>query len=155
MELPLYSLAYVSSNNIAGTPREIQAHIQHILDSARNKNAERRVTGALLFSEGCFAQVLEGSREDVELLFETIRRDNRHRNVNVVEAIDIEQRSFAAWSMAFGGIDAVWVDSKIYADSLTAVEEILAIAAGQKLLTELHRLLHRDDLARRDELLAG
>lgn len=155
MALPLYSLAYVSRNAIGGTPMEFRAHVQQILDASRGKNATYDVTGALLFSEGCFAQVLEGPREGVERLYESIRRDTRHSNVEIVEGIDIEQRSFAQWSMAFGGIDAVWVDTTIYADSLTAADEILATSAGQKLLTQLRRFLHRDDLARRDALLDG
>lgn len=152
MTQPLFSLAYFSRNTIEGTADDMQSAIGNILASARRNNARHGVTGALLFSDGCFAQVLEGLREDVELVFETIQCDLRHSDVTIMHLHEIEERSFGAWSMAFGGIDGVSVDPQINADGMGPVDGILAMQAGINLLAALRSVVHRDDLARRDEL---
>lgn len=154
MSETLYSLAYFSRNAIAGDPSQVQADIAQILRSARRNNAACGVTGALLFSDGCFAQVLEGRRCDVESVFESIQCDPRHRDVTILHLHAVPERSFGAWSMAFGGIDGVSVDPKIDADGMTAPDGILATPAGQNLLLALRNVVHRDDLARQDTTAA-
>jgi hypothetical protein len=154
MSDPLYSLAYFSRNAIAGDLPQVQADIAQILRTARRNNAASGVTGALLFSDGCFAQVLEGRRPDVEAIFEAIQCDPRHRDVTILHLHEVAHRSFGAWSMAFGGIDGVSVDPKIDADGMTAPDNILATVAGQNLLLALRNVVHRDDLARRDAIAA-
>jgi len=64
------------------------------------------VTGGLLFSEGCFAQVLEGPQDAVEAAFERIQCDARHCEVVVLQSGPITKRDFPDWSMAFAGADA-------------------------------------------------
>jgi hypothetical protein len=154
MTQPLFSLAYFSRNAIEGTAEDMQSAIATILASARRNNARHGVTGALLFSDGCFAQVLEGLREDVELVFETIQCDPRHSDVTIMHLHEVEERSFGDWSMAFGGIDGVSIDPRINADGMGPVDGILAMQAGTNLLAALRNVVHRDDLARRDELAA-
>jgi hypothetical protein len=153
MTKPLYSLAYFSRNAIQGNADEMHSAIADILAAARRNNASRGITGALLFSDGCFAQVLEGAREDIELVFETIQCDPRHSDVTIMHLHEVDERSFGDWSMAFGGIDGVSVDPRINADGMGPVEGILALQAGQNLLAALRSVVHRDDLARRDELI--
>jgi hypothetical protein len=155
MTKPLFSLAYFSRNAIGGSAEGMQSAIAGILASARRNNARHGVTGALLFSDGCFAQVLEGAREDVELVFETIQCDPRHSEVTIMHLHEVQERSFGEWSMAFGGIDGVSVDPQLNADGMGPVDGILALAAGTTLLAALRSVVHRDDLARRDELAAS
>jgi hypothetical protein len=155
MNRTLYSLAYFSRNTIEDGSGQMQAHIEQILVSARRNNAANGVTGALLFSDGCFAQVLEGPRDEVEAIFETIQCDPRHRDVTILHLHAVEHRSFGAWSMAFGGIDGVSVDPGTTADGMIHADNILATVPGQNLLTALRSVVHRDDLARRDEAVAG
>ena len=150
MSEPIYSLAYFSRNAIQGGLSQVQADIAQILRSARRRNAAQGVTGALLFSDGCFAQVLEGPRTDVEAVFETIQCDLRHSDVTILHHHEVAHRSFGAWSMAFGGIAGVSVDPQIDADGMTVPDGILATDAGQNLLLALRSVVHRDDLARRD-----
>jgi hypothetical protein len=154
MNQQLFSLAYFSRNAIEGNADEMRAALATILASARRNNARRGVTGALLFSDGCFAQVLEGPREAVEEVFETIQCDPRHSDVTIMHLHAVEQRSFGAWSMAFAGIDGVSVDPRIDADGMGPVEGILALEAGKNLLASLHSVVHRDDIARRHDTLA-
>lgn len=152
MTQPHFSLAYFSRNAIDGNAEEMQSAIAKILASARRNNARRGVTGALLFSDGCFAQVLEGAREDVEWVFETIQCDPRHSDVTIMHLHEVEQRSFGDWSMAFGGIEGVSIDPRIDAAGMGPVDGILTLQAGKNLLAALRSVVHRDDLARRDEL---
>ena len=154
MTQPLCSLAYFSRNAIEGTADEMQSAIADILASARRNNVWHGVTGALIFSDGCFAQVLEGGRDDVELVFGTIQCDPRHSDVTILHLHEIGQRSFGDWSMAFGGIDGVSIDPRINADVMGPGDGILTLEAGTSLLAALRSVVHRDDLARRDELAA-
>jgi hypothetical protein len=155
MTQPLFSLAYFSRNAIDGGAEEMRSAIAEILVAARQNNARHGVTGALVFSDGCFAQVLEGAREDVEFVFETIQCDPRHSNVTIMHLHQVEERSFGDWSMAFGGIDGVSIDPRINAAGMGPVDGILASPAGSNLLASLRSVVHRDDLARRDTLAAG
>jgi hypothetical protein len=152
---PLFSLAYFSRNAIEGSVLEVQTQIAQILTTARRNNAAHGVTGALLFSDGCFAQVLEGPRGDVEGVFEAIQCDQRHCEVTIMHLHEVERRSFGAWSMAFGGIEGVSCDPQLQNDGMSPADGILATVAGQNLLLALRNVVHRDDLARRDEIVAA
>jgi hypothetical protein len=154
MTEPLYSLAYFSRNAIAGDPDAVRAQIAAILRTARRHNAEIGVTGALLYSDGCFAQVLEGQREAVEDVFESIQCDTRHCDVTVLHLHPVSERSFGAWSMAFGGIAGNTQPAAADA-GMTAADDILATPAGQNLLAALRSVVYRDDLALHAERRGG
>jgi hypothetical protein len=96
-----YRLIYVSDNRLA--QERVPEEVAGILDVSRRNNALVGVTGALMFSAGCFVQVLEGPQQTVEATFERIQRDDRHGNVHVVEFEPVEARSFSNWSMAYVG----------------------------------------------------
>jgi hypothetical protein len=150
----LFSLAYFSRNAIEGTPQQVHAHIEEILTSARRNNGKHGVTGALLFSDGCFAQVLEGARGDIEEIFETIQCDPRHKDVTIMHLHPIEQRGFGEWSMAFAGIEGVSNDPQLLADGMGTTDGILTTPAGKSLLAALHSVVRRDDVARREKIVA-
>lgn len=71
----LLRLAYVSQSRLADDPEE-RAHIADVLLSSRRHNEEAEATGALLATDDCFAQVLEGERQAVEATFERISHDS-------------------------------------------------------------------------------
>jgi hypothetical protein len=58
---PLYHLGYVSTEALKFSEEALVA----LLSEARNANADRDVTGLLLYREGSFYQVLEGSESAV------------------------------------------------------------------------------------------
>lgn len=99
----LHRLVYYSRNRIPGAPAEIASQIDAILAASRRNNAMIGVTGALIFNSGIFAQVLEGSRHDIEATFERIQRDERHGDVQVLAFEETAGRAFPSWSMAFVG----------------------------------------------------
>jgi hypothetical protein len=75
--------------------------VREILATARSKNREARLTGAMAFTDSCFAQVLEGPLDSLTPVFVRIRRDPRHTDVKILEQISPESRLFAQWSMAY------------------------------------------------------
>ncbi len=102
----LYRVLYCSRNRIGGASTVIADEIASILARSRANNAREGVTGGLLFSAGCFAQVLEGPLPAVEAAFERIQGDERHSEITVLQSGPIARRDFPDWSMAFTGAAA-------------------------------------------------
>ena len=75
--------------------------IKKILERAREKNVEYSLTGMLLYNGSFFLQCLEGPQESIDSLYANILKDNRHKNVYKIDAIDIEKRDFGTWAMGF------------------------------------------------------
>ena len=104
MDETIYQLVYCSRNTICDCQTiDTDAEIIRILEASRRNNVHDKVTGALLFSAGSFAQVLEGSLPAVERAFERIQRDPRHADVVVLHVLRSRRRDFADWSMAYAG----------------------------------------------------
>ena len=108
MSNSLYRLIYCSRNMITASHPDLSAagleqEIRNILATARRRNQENSITGALLFTASGFAQVLEGPREALEHTFERINLDARHAGVTVLSFTPTERRSFPEWSMGFCG----------------------------------------------------
>ncbi len=102
----IHRVLYCSRNLIPGASEAVAADIRSILATSRKNNARDGITGGLLFSEGCFAQVLEGPLDAIESAFERIQCDQRHSDVTVLHSGPIATRDFPDWSMAFTGRDA-------------------------------------------------
>jgi hypothetical protein len=93
----LISLVY-SSTATAEFGDEELAQLLHV---CRANNARLDVTGILLYRDGRFLQVLEGSREAVHSLMMAIARDPRHDDVRILLEDRVGERSFPEWTMAF------------------------------------------------------
>jgi hypothetical protein len=76
-----------------------QEQIDSILQQSRRHNPELGITGVLCHSGDVFMQVLEGSRDAVNKLYNDIVRDARHRDVVLLHYEEISQRRFAGWTM--------------------------------------------------------
>lgn len=75
--------------------------LEDILEQAQNNNAAQRVTGALVYADGYFLQILEGEKVRVEELMQIICRDLRHEKVRVLYAGEVWAPAFSDWSMAY------------------------------------------------------
>lgn len=93
----LHQLFYIS-RSLAG-PEDVE----RILAVARRENARRGVTGALLYSGGCFAQLLEGSPAALGETMAAIERDPRHAGLQRLHEGAIPARRCGRWAMAFLG----------------------------------------------------
>ena len=98
MKSNLYRLVY-HSRNCTGPGQE--ATVAEILARSRVNNSRMGVTGALLYRDGYFIQVLEGPCDAVEAVFERIQQDPRHDEVNLLMFGPVERRGFPVWSMEY------------------------------------------------------
>jgi hypothetical protein len=72
---------------------------ESILEQSRAHNPKAGITGVLCFSDDVFIQVLEGGRDEVCELYNTIVRDRRHLNVRILSFEEIRERRFGSWTM--------------------------------------------------------
>lgn len=77
------------------------AQLLGLLKLARRRNTELAITGVLFYGNERFLQVLEGERQAVQGLYESIRRDPRHQNIITYVDAPATQRAFPEWGMAF------------------------------------------------------
>jgi Sensors of blue-light using FAD len=97
----LVELLYCS---ISVAPKLTNVDIDQLLASARRRNLAENVTGMLIYHQGEFVQILEGSKNSVESLYEQfIDADPRHTRINKEQQNPISHRRFNEWSMGFLG----------------------------------------------------
>jgi len=75
--------------------------LANILLLSKQNNQVAGITGCMLYQEGCFMQMLEGSRDNVQKLMAYIQADTRHKDVRIVMQGHEQQRVFLDWSMEF------------------------------------------------------
>ena len=76
------------------------ADLESIATSSRRNNEALGMTGLLLFREGSFHAVLEGSARDVLRRMEVIITDDRHRDVRILHERETMSRRFGNWTFA-------------------------------------------------------
>ena len=117
--------------------------VESILAQSRAHNPKLGITGILFYSHDLFLQVLEGSRDAVCELYNTIVRDERHDHVRILSYEEIAERRFGNWTM--GHVDVTTVNPSLllkYAElpvlnpfscsgkaPLALLDELLATAA--------------------------
>lgn len=74
--------------------------IQDILAVSRQNNARDGITGLLIYREGYFLQLLEGTEQSVKNVLGNIMMDDRNHSLRVLIEAQGE-RLFADWSMAY------------------------------------------------------
>lgn len=75
--------------------------VRSILHASRRNNARVDVTGCLLFSGRCFAQVLEGDEMVVKQLASRISSDPRHAELRFLFETWRAEREYGDWSMGY------------------------------------------------------
>lgn len=81
-----------------------EAELRALLEGTRRRNAQRDITGMLLFDGSTFFQVMEGEDGTVGRLFDRIAVDPRHHRVIKLIHEPIATRDFTSWSMGFAHI---------------------------------------------------
>jgi len=95
--MALHELIYVSM-----ATREMSLDdLTDLLDQSHQKNARLHISGLLVYHNKEFMQLLEGNKEDIFSLYDSICRDDRNTQNYLLWDGPIQQRSFANWSMAF------------------------------------------------------
>lgn len=93
--MSLEHLAYVSS----ATGLLSEQALKELLESAARHNGINGVTGMLLYSNGNFLQILEGSPAALDETMARIHRDLRHHDVLELLREPIAERDFSGWKM--------------------------------------------------------
>lgn len=75
--------------------------IENILHVAKENNARHNVSGLLCFNRKYFLQCLEGSRTNVNHVYQSILNDPRHERIVLLEYDEIVQREFQAWAIGY------------------------------------------------------
>jgi hypothetical protein len=99
----IYRLVYHSQSRISGSSAEVFRSILGIVKASRRNNARVGVTGALMFYDGAFSQVLEGDQAPVKEVFGWIRADQRHDRLSLLSFATTTERAFAKSAMAVIG----------------------------------------------------
>ena len=99
---PCFRLIYRSHSLLADSMGGVEKGLSEILRVSRINNRNRGVTGALVLYEykNLFAQALEGPEHEVQSLYDVIKADPRHENVEISEAEPAPDRLFGRWAMA-------------------------------------------------------
>jgi hypothetical protein len=79
--------------------------IGSLLSKCRKNNLEKDITGALLYIEGDFLQVIEGPEVALLELFESIKKDKRHKGIITIVNTKVSKRNFPKWNMGFCSFD--------------------------------------------------
>ena len=95
--------------------------LMRLLYHSYSKNQALGITGALIYENNQFGQVIEGLEKDIEALWQKIQKDSRHKNVRLIEAKSISERSFSKWTMVFQGSEEV---AKTLPEVTAAIEDV-------------------------------
>jgi len=131
----LHELLYVSVETYPLTKQEVTA----LLEKSRKKNDKLGVTGILVAYKKHFLQVLEGERDTIFELFDTIRKDERHASVIIFWDSPIQERGFQDWTMAF--LDFNEMDKSEFQDFSDLVKKGVSSDITEDHLSVIKKLL--------------
>lgn len=104
-----YAICYVSTV----APNLPISVIQDLLEQSSKKNNKKGITGILLFSNGNFFQVLEGEKNAVEDLFNTIKEDKKHYDLLPVFKKEISNPEFKEYKSDFLSLDTTYQENDL------------------------------------------
>ena len=116
-----YQIIYSSEST---TPMQMD-DLEDILEQARRSNAARQITGALVYVDGTFLQVLEGEASLIKALMARIAADVRHETVTVLKEAEVAAPIFSDWRMAYVSATPEQVAQWAGLPGTTAIPEIL------------------------------
>lgn len=104
----LTRITYVSRSTFKPFKQKtgIEPNVARILSESRRNNIRRNLVGVLYYGDGCFFQCLEGSADNIDELLESLHRDTRHGELEILSRSSIQQLSFDDWNMKYVSIDA-------------------------------------------------
>ncbi|QCX01020.1 BLUF domain-containing protein [Aggregatimonas sangjinii] len=139
----MYTIIYRSKAAASFGPKEIN----QMVETAKIHNVKNNITGCLLYHEGRFLQLIEGTEKDVKDLYERILSDPRHENITLLGDEKGFMRSFEDWNIAFDNLDldsAQVSEKRSLFDSIFHDSGALANPGRSKLVLweEMNKLLY-------------
>ena len=98
---PLIAKTYLSQSKLDWTDEAID----ELLERSKRNNATRKITGAMIYANGYFMQLIEGPQIAVDALYSVIEADPRHEVLSLLHAQEIEDRHFSDWAMEYRDSD--------------------------------------------------
>ena len=85
--------------------------LDQLLTNCRRNNAAASVTGALLYHNGYFMQLIEGQLDAINAIYDRIQADPRHEVLSVLFEDEISARFFTDWTMGYRAAEDMPLDS--------------------------------------------
>ena len=95
--------------------------LMRLLYHSYSNNQALGITGALIYENNQFGQVIEGLEKDINALWQKIQKDDRHKNVRLILSKPISERSFNKWTMVFQGNEEI---AKALPEVRAAIEDV-------------------------------
>lgn len=100
-----------------------KAEIYQLAEESSKSNAEKDITGILMVSGRLFFQIIEGADKEIDRLWDSITRDDRHTDIILLkEDIGSFDRLFPDWSMRGLVLDS---DSEMRLEPLKVIMEMI------------------------------
>ncbi|QTH63036.1 BLUF domain-containing protein [Psychrosphaera ytuae] len=112
----LYQLLYKS---YATRPLSVEEFADLLVD-ARVKNDSLGVTGILLYKNGVFIQLMEGEKRNIDTLYDVIKQDPRHTQLECLYYQPANERACKNWAMKIHNLDFG------VPDNLLGVEQLIS-----------------------------
>jgi hypothetical protein len=110
------------------------AELEEILKKSRENNTRLGLTGMLLYYEGAFMQVLEGSEETVRGLYTRIGLDPRHHLITLLLTEYVPERNFPDWSMGY---------HRLQSEEMTHLEGFTSLVEADQFLAYFQDAPHK------------
>lgn len=93
--MALHQLVYYSKSTQEFEIKELK----EIAQKAEINNERLGISGALIYVEDVFLQLIEGGLVQLNELYRKISQDKRHNQLTILDFSKIKQRSFRSWKM--------------------------------------------------------
>jgi len=103
----LVQIIYISRSTFKSTDsiNKIEPNVVRILSKSRINNRKNGLVGVMYFGDGAFFQCLEGDEESINILFDKIEKDPRHKDIKLISRKYISELSFPNWAMKYALFD--------------------------------------------------
>ena len=98
---PLVAKTYLSQSKLDWTDEAID----QLLERSKQNNATKGITGAMIYANGYFMQLIEGPQIAVDELYSAIEADPRHEVLSLLHNQEIKDRHFSDWAMEYRDSD--------------------------------------------------
>ncbi|RYY80299.1 MAG: BLUF domain-containing protein [Moraxellaceae bacterium] len=92
-------LTYASTTT--SKPAMIRQHLVAILNEAQLHNSNNDVFGVLFYGNNYFFQCIEGNKAKVDMLYEKLLKDKRHKDMVLLSYTPINKMRFIGWNMKY------------------------------------------------------
>jgi hypothetical protein len=116
--------------------------VTDLVELARIRNGRLGVTGAIIFTGSFFAQLIEGLTNPIDELWISIGKDPRHSGIRVVNRMEVQDRYFSGWTMAYSG-PSTYMNKHIEPLVTQALEPSENARRGRRLTTLMRELTAR------------